>query len=73
MTDPNVSTPRRWPFTFTQVRLGVLMAALAFGLTGMLRNDVRLLDAGIGLAILGVLMRVWNRYRRRRESGQGQG
>lgn len=64
MTDPAPSAPHRWPFTFVQVRLGILMAAIAFGLTGMLRNDARLLGAGFGLAILGVLMRIWNRWRR---------
>ena len=61
--------PRRWPFTFTQVRLGVLMAALAFGLTGMIRNDPRLLDLGIGLAVVGVGMRLWRRWRQRQREG----
>ena len=68
---PGAEGPRRWPFTFTQVRLGVLMAALAFGLTGMIRNDPRLLDLGIGLAVVGVGMRLWRRWRQRKGEGQG--
>ena len=71
---PRTSDPaprRRWPFTFTQVRLGVLMAALAFGLTGMIRNDARLLDVGIGVAIVGVGMRIWQRWRLKQRQGEG--
>ena len=67
MTDEPPSTPpRRWPFTFTQVRLGVLMTALTFGIGGMIRNDARLLDVGIGMAVLGVGMRLYHRYVRPR-------
>lgn len=64
---------RRWPFTFAQVRLGVLMAALAFGITGMVRNDGRLLDIGIVVAIIGVGMRLWQRWRLRQGQRQRQG
>ena len=67
MTDPTSPAParRRWSLSFTKLRLGVLMSALVFGITGMLRNQAILFDVGIGFAILGVGMRIWNRYRRR--------
>lgn len=73
MTDasqhPTPDTPaaegrRRWPFTYVQVRLGILMAALVFGLSGMVRNDPRLLDTGIGFAVIGVVMRFFNRKKK---------
>lgn len=70
---PAAGGRRRWPFTFTQVRLGVLMAALAFGVTGMVRNDARLLDAGIVVAIVGVGMRVWGKWRRGQRQRQREG
>lgn len=71
MTEPTspAPTPRRWPFTFTQVRLGVLMSALTFGIGGMIRNDARLIDVGIGMAVLGVGMRLYHRYVRQRAQG----
>lgn len=69
MTDPTspAPAPRRWSLTFTQLRLGVLMSALVFGITGMLKNQPILFDVGIGFAVLGVGMRIWGRYRKRKE------
>ncbi|HET7042782.1 MAG TPA: hypothetical protein VFI13_12215 [Gemmatimonadales bacterium] len=49
------------------------MAALAFGITGMVRNDGRLLDIGIVVAIIGVGMRLWQRWRLRQGQRQRQG
>lgn len=73
MTEPNVSTPRRWPFTFTQARLGVGMSAIAIGLTGMLRNDARLVYTGFVVGIVYVGMRIWARYRRTSPPPSGGG
>ena len=61
---PAAEGRRRWPFTFTQVRLGVLMSALAFGVMGMVRDQRLPFDIGIGFAVLGVAMRIWGRYRK---------
>lgn len=62
---PPPSTPpggvRRWMPTYTQFRLTVLMLALTFGITGMVRNDRYLIDAGIVIAMVGVAMRFLNR------------
>ena len=52
---------RRWMPTFTQFRLTILMLALTFGITGMVRNDRYFLDAGIVIAMIGVAMRFLNR------------
>lgn len=66
MTDTPEPTPppaaprsgvRRWMPTYTQFRLTILMLALTFGITGMVRNDRYLLDAGIVIAMIGVAMR----------------
>jgi len=66
---PAAEGRRRWPFTYTQFRLGILMSALAFGLTGMIRNQPLLFDIGLGFAVLGVAMRVYNRFRQRKQEG----
>ena len=68
MTDTPPPAPRRrWLPSYQQFRLGILMTALILGITGMSRNDDRLVKGAIGVAIVGVLMRVVNRFR------QGQG
>jgi uncharacterized membrane protein len=66
MSDPTPDAParRRWPFTYVQVRLGILMTALVFGLSGMVRNDARLIDVGIAVALVGVVMRFLNRKKK---------
>lgn len=77
MSDPTHDAPRtthpaegrRWLPTFQQWRLGVLMTAIVLAITGMARNDDRLVKGAIGVAIVGVLMRIYNRFRRR--EGQG--
>lgn len=48
---------RRWIPTYTQFRLTILMLALTFGITGMVRGDRYLVDAGIVIALIGVAMR----------------
>jgi hypothetical protein len=65
---PAPSTPaprRRWLPTFQQWRLGVLMTAIVLAISGMTQNDDRLVKAAIVIAIIGVLMRIVNRYRQR--------
>lgn len=69
MTEPNVSTPRRWPFTSAQVRLGVSLAAIAIGLTGMLRNDARLVYTGFVVGVISVGMRIWSKRRQGQREG----
>lgn len=67
MTDPNApTTPRRvWRPTFLQVRLGVLMMALITGGTGMAQREPRLIFAGIAFGVVGVLMRLYQRFKSR--------
>lgn len=64
---PPTTTPRtgvrRWMPTYTQFRLTILMLALTFGITGMVRNDRYLVDAGIVIAMIGVAMRLLRRKR----------
>ena len=72
MTDtPPPAPTRRWLPTFQQWRLGVLMTAIVLALTGMSRNDDRLVKGAIGVAIVGVLMRIYNSIRQRQRQGQG--
>lgn len=64
MTDSNPASNRcRWLPTFQQWRLGILMSAVALGLTGMIRNDARLVKSAIAMAMVGVLMRIYGRLR----------
>lgn len=76
MSDPTQhsapSTPapaRRWLPTFQQWRLGVLMTAIVLAITGMTQNDARLVKGAIVVAVIGVLMRIVNRYRQRQKEG----
>ena len=78
MSDPTPqaapATPavrRRWLPTFQQWRLGVLMTAIVLAITGMTQNDPRLVKGAIGVAIVGVLMRIYNSVRQRQRQGQG--
>lgn len=64
---PRTSASRRWLPTYQQWRLGVLMSALVMGITGMSRHDDRMVNGAIGLAIIGVVMRIVGKLR------QGQG
>lgn len=58
MTDPAPSTPtRRWLPTFLQLRLGILMAAIVLGISGMARNDPRLVNVAIAIGSVGVILR----------------
>ena len=63
--DSSAAPRRRWLPTFQQWRLGVLMTAIVLAITGMTQNDDRLVKGAIGVAIVGVLMRIVNRYRHR--------
>lgn len=66
---PNTPAPRaRWLPSYQQLRLGVLMTSLVLGITGMSRNDERLVKGAIVVAVIGVVMRFFNRPRNR---GQG--
>ena len=56
---------RRWLPTFQQWRLGVLMTAIVLAISGMTQNDDRLVKGAIVVAIIGVGMRIVNRYRQR--------
>lgn len=60
---------RRWLPSYQQFRLGVLMTSLVLGITGMSRNDERLVKGAIVVAIVGVLMRVVARLRQRQGEG----
>ena len=72
MTDTPPPAPTRpWLPTFQQWRLGVLMTAIVLAITGMTQNDPRLVKGAIGVAIVGVLMRIYNRFRQGRGQGQG--
>ncbi|HEX7918125.1 MAG TPA: hypothetical protein VF454_01925 [Gemmatimonadales bacterium] len=57
---------RRWFPTFQQWRLGVLMTAIVLAIMGMTQNDDRLVKGGIVVAVIGVVMRIVNRYYQRR-------
>ena len=78
MSDPTHEAPstthpadgrRRWLPTFQQWRLGVLMTAIVLAITGMTQNDDRLVKGAIVVAIIGVLMRIYNRFRQRQREG----
>lgn len=58
MTDPTPTEPwRRWLPSYLQLRLTLLMLALALGVTGMARNDQRLVKAAMVAGGIGVVMR----------------
>ena len=57
MTDPTTPTWRRFLPSYQMLRLGILMAALTLGLTGMLQHDDRIILAAFILAIIGVILR----------------
>lgn len=66
MTDtPPPAPTRRWLPTFQQWRLGVLMTAIVLAISGMTQNDDRQVKGAIVVAVIGVLMRIVNRYRQR--------
>ncbi|MEO6068600.1 MAG: hypothetical protein ABIQ41_11555 [Gemmatimonadales bacterium] len=48
---------RRWLPSYQMLRLGILMAALTLGLTGMLQHDDRMILAAFIFAIIGVILR----------------
>ncbi|HVX89872.1 MAG TPA: hypothetical protein VG940_13140 [Gemmatimonadales bacterium] len=63
-TEAPAAAPRsRWLPSYQQVRLFVLLAALTVGITGMTRGDSRLVNIGIAIALVGVVMRLFNRKR----------
>lgn len=64
-TTPAAEGRRRWLPTFQQWRLGVLMTAIVLAITGMTQNDDRLVKGAIVVAIIGVGMRIVNRFRQR--------
>ena len=43
--------------SYQMLRLGILMAALTLGLTGMLQHDDRIILAAFIFAIIGVILR----------------
>jgi hypothetical protein len=69
---PSTQTPsprRVWRPTFLQVRLGVLMMALITGGTGMAQREPQLIYAGIAFGVVGVLMRLYQRFKSRGGAG----
>ena len=59
-------TPRRvWRPTFLQARLAVLMMALVCGVVGIAQGQPRLVIAGITFGVIGVLMRLYLRFKSR--------
>lgn len=71
MTETTVPAWRRFVPSYQQLRLFILLAALTVGIAGMSWNDPRLVNVGIGIAMVGVVMRFFNR--KRPKDGQGQG
>jgi len=47
----------RWIPTFLQIRLGILMLALMLGVTGMVRNDQRIVHVAMACGAVGVILR----------------
>ena len=43
--------------SFIRLRLGFLLSAILIGMLGMARNDARLVYAGIGLGVIGLVLR----------------
>jgi hypothetical protein len=43
--------------SFIRLRLGFLLSAILIGMLGMARNDSRLVYAGIGLGVIGLVFR----------------
>ncbi len=66
MADPTHDAPRtthpaegrrRWIPSFMQIRLGILMLALTLGVTGMVRNDQRVVYVAMAFGAVGVILR----------------
>ena len=58
MTDPTPPDPvRRWLPSYLQFRLTLLVLALVLGITGMSRNDPRLVKAAMVAGGIGIVMR----------------
>lgn len=47
----------RWIPSFMQIRLGILMLALTLGVTGMARNDQRVVYVAMACGAVGVILR----------------
>jgi len=43
--------------SFIRLRLGFLLSAVLIGMLGMVRNDSRLIYTGIGLGLVGLVLR----------------
>ena len=69
MTNPQDPTPpvrRTWMPSFLQLRLGILMAAVILGISGMSRNDPRIVNAAIVIGAVGVILR----FVKRKKAGE---
>ena len=47
----------RWIPSFMQLRLGILLLALLLGVSGMVRNDQRVVYVAIAFGAVGVILR----------------
>jgi hypothetical protein len=55
--EPAAPIRRTWMPSFLQIRLGILMAAIILGISGMARNDSRIVNAAIVIGAVGVILR----------------